>query len=344
MSTVALVVLLASNLWAREPKWIQPATTIKAPTTIASIPDRRFIFGRYAQRIQVWHAPTGMLVADVPGTGGAYNPRTDIAILGTQIWDLNDKRLILNTGLADDGVGAVGITRDSRYAIIVSTNIYIWDIQNRQLIKKARLKWTRPSFLALSEDLSYAAIGHGEIFDVINLSTGKVLKTGALAAVWPFKTRPAKGFSEFVDNKATEFTVLFEYGDFDKRTGPRSLWKLDWESGRVNIFASTPPRNLLAARPRDKKVDIVWAREADTRTTLIGHDANVGQVAFSPDRWTVATGDKAGKVLLWDAYSGELLYECIGGSEPVNSLGYSPDAQFLLVASTSTIRVYAVTP
>lgn len=343
-TALALIMLLKGDVWASAPKSVAPALIIQAATSAAAMPDRRFIFGRSHGQVFVWHALTGNLIAAAQGEGGAVDPRTGIAILGAEIWDLEEGTLLMASGLTEREVVASGISRDGRFAAIVGSDIRIWDLPGKKLFGNVKNPIRRPSFLALSDGAGFIAVGRGAQFDVIEVRAGRRAKSGSLAAVWPFRTSPSKGFSEFVDDRAMDFTVIYERAGSARGTRQRPLWRIDWEVGKVNIFADFLPSAGLTARPRGQDVDIMWAVEGSSQTTLSGHAAPVRRVAFSPDGWTVATGDSSGEVRLWDAHSGELRSLCQGGTDEIVSLGFSPDAQFLMAANSSEIRIYAISP
>lgn len=336
--------LLSSPSSANEPKLIEPALTIKAMTSSAAIPDRRLVLGRNNRHMFAWNALTGDLIADAAGEGGAIEPRTGIAILGTEIWNLNEKRRLLTTGISERETTAEGISRDGHFAVIGGSELQLWNLQDQTLIGKIKTGIRRPSFLALSDDGGFVAVGRGAQFDVFDAKDGKLAHTGALAAVWPFRQTPTKGFSDFIHDHALDFTVIYEQVEAPPDVRQRPLWLIDWQKGKVNLFSDFIPGTGLIARPLGNTVEVSWAVEGSSQAVLIGHEAPVQRVAFSPDRWTIATGDKAGDVRVWDAYSGELLYRCRGGADAITSLNFSPDAQFLLAASRSEIRIYAISP
>lgn len=306
--------------------------------------DRRYVFGQNRNQILVWDALTGELIADAVGEGGAFEPRTEIAILGTEIWDLHNRKRLVVSGLPARNTVASGFTPNGFFAVIGAPKIQIWNLKTRSLAGKITTKTDKPSFLALSDEGDFLAVGRGSKFDVYELAQGRLVKTGALAAVWPFRTKPSKGFSEFVDDRATSFSVVYEAEGRDESTQQRPLWRIDWEAGNVNIFADRLPQSGLSARARGSDVDVFWKVEGSTKALLTGHVAPIRRIAFSSDRWTIATGDKSGEVRSWNAHSGELRHRYLGGTDEINSLSYSPDAQFLLAASRFEIRIYAVTP
>lgn len=323
---------------------VEPALVITATTSIAVMADRRYVIGQSEKHVQAWDALTGELVADAVGEGGAFEPYAELAILGTEIWNLRARKRLAESGLPSKETTASGFTPDGRFAVIGAPETQVWNLKTGLLIGRITTKANRPSFLALSDAGDYIAIGRGPKFYVYEIAKERLARTGALAAVWPFRTKPSKGFSDSIDGRPMEFTVVYEEKSRDGGAQQRPLWRIDWETGKVNIFSDSQPRTGLTARADGNNVEVAWTIEGSTRSTLIGHKAPVRRIAFSPDRWTIAVGDESGEVRAWDVHSGELRYRYRGGTGEIVSLSYSPDAQFLLAASRHEIRIYAVKP
>jgi serine/threonine protein kinase/WD40 repeat protein len=97
--------------------------------------------------------------------------------------------------------------------------------------------------------------------------------------------------------------------------GDTYLWKPDipekptklevhgfqWEIpfGRLNAVGFSPAGNLLALAGNDKTVLILEMFFVNQRLRLVGHDAVVLGVAWSPDGKRLASVDAAGKVIVW---------------------------------------------
>lgn len=79
----------------------------------------------------------------------------------------------------------------------------------------------------------------------------------------------------------------------------------------------------------------LWDVETGKRTALRGHTAFVGSgaVAFSPDGQTLATGDRAGVVRLWDAVTGHPRAVLRGHRGPITHLAFRPNGRSLAVGS-----------
>lgn len=324
-------------------KEFEPALAISEATLAAAIPDRRYVFARTKRSVRVWDAGTGDLIADVKGKNSAIDPVRALAVLGTEIWDLKNRTRLAATGLRESAFNAAGITDDGRFAVLGGTEVQIWDLRSRRRIRSVKAGSGDASFWALSPEARYLAVGQDEQFEVFDTATGRRVHRGALAAVWPFKSKPTKAFSEFIRDRAVDFTVIYEKAS-SHLAQPTVLWRADWATGRANMFNDYMPSTGLAARIKDEDVEVLWAVEGSTQSILRGHKALVRKFAFSPDRWTIATGDDAGEVRVWDARSGKLLHRCLGIPGEIVSLSFSPDAQFLLASSSARVHVYAITP
>lgn len=340
MTIVCDLILIASFATA-EPKVLSPALVISATTTAAAMADRRFIFTLSRGHVDVWNALSGQMIADVPGSAAAVDNRSEMALVGSELWDLHDgKRLE-----ALEGGNIAGFTPDGHFAITGRDEIQIWNLKLHAVV--GRISAAHPRFIAMSDNGNYIALGRGAQFDVYDMRTGSFVRSDALAGVWPFRNKPSKGFSDFIFQRATEFSVVYEQaGDPRLPEEAQPLYQVDWDSRKVNMFAKShvSERGLIARVSGNDVVVSLSADPAAEQLRLVGHRAPVKEIAFSPDHWTVATGDTAGEVRLWDVFNGEQLSQLTVDGGAIASLDFSPDAQFLLAATHSQMRVYAVSP
>jgi WD40 repeat protein len=145
-----------------------------------------------------------------------------------------------------------------------------------------------------------------------------------LPAVTPAKLGPLKGHGSYVTALAyLPAAQTLVSGSFDKGL----LWWKPGESAepvrrvnagaRVNRLAASADSKLLTTA-HDDLVGRIWdaatgklvteLRDGHPLTTRIHRKNTLYAVAFSPDTRTVATGDRAGTVCLWETASGKRLH------------------------------------
>jgi|SRR5262245_11090446 len=67
--------------------------------------------------------------------------------------------------------------------------------------------------------------------------------------------------------------------------------------------------------------------------TLVGHSAAVSAIAFSPDGQTLASVDRDGTLVLWNAQTGEVKRSLKNERESFGAVAFSPDGQTLVTGS-----------
>ena len=85
------------------------------------------------------------------------------------------------------------------------------------------------------------------------------------------------------------------------------------------------------------------ATQIEPFITLMGHDAPVIVVEYSPDGRLIASGSEDASVRIWDSSDGSLVHKLIGHKEIVNDLSFSPDGTILASASNDgSVRFWDV--
>ena len=84
----------------------------------------------------------------------------------------------------------------------------------------------------------------------------------------------------------------------------------------------------------------LWRQcQSEELFTLQSHDV-AGLVAFSPDGRSLATGNPANRIELWDFQTRKIRASLVADSNRVESLCFSPDGHFLATASSSAVCVW----
>jgi WD40 repeat protein len=190
------------------------------------------------------------------------------------------------------------------------------------------------------------------------------IHTYDLPAVTPSKLGPLKGHGSYATALAyLPASGVLISGSFDKEL----LW---WKpaagatpsrrvmvGSRINRLAASADGGFVATATEDL-IGRIWEVATGKLavqllgghppTTTIGRRNTLYAVAFSPDGRTVATGDRAGTICLWESASGKRLLQCQAGAfysqamqQPpklaseyewggVRSLAFSPDGKLLV--------------
>src|SRR5262249_29026308 len=121
---------------------------------------------------------------------------------------------------------------------------------------------------------------------------------------------------------------------------------------RIALAASEWPTNnlrrmkeLLEECPEDLRR---WEWHYLNRLRLkvlppLRHDGAVLCAVFSPDRERIASSGQDGKVTIWDARTGQQLFQFQAHKDHARSVAYSPDGQSLATASwDGTVKIWDV--
>jgi len=141
-------------------------------------------------------------------------------------------------------------------------------------------------------------------------------------------------------------------------SGRLSIWNIDDNhmlhlsaSGHtqvINDIALTHDSRFAATLGRDQVIrfwtlndDYRHATEFETDGGAV-HDSQVWALAFSPDSRLMASADRSGKIILWEALTGKTLQVIDNSDQPVWSLLFSTDSRSLLVGRETEVASYSV--
>lgn len=84
-------------------------------------------------------------------------------------------------------------------------------------------------------------------------------------------------------------------------------------------------------------ISLATALQVELLTKLVGHANPISSVAFSPDGKLLASADRGGLIILWDAVSLVEVRQVHSDSNTVSSLAFSPDSRLLAAGGNDTL-------
>ena len=122
------------------------------------------------------------------------------------------------------------------------------------------------------------------------------------------------------------------------------LFTLTGQEHDVWAIAFSPDGKHLASGGFGDGAVQVWDLSTSETITLEGHTKAIEGLAFHPNGEWLATASDDLTMKLWDATTGELLWEITDFADVVDSIAFSPDGTRLAAASTgSEIRIWDAT-
>src|SRR5262249_17021130 len=103
-------------------------------------------------------------------------------------------------------------------------------------------------------------------------------------------------------------------------------------SGRISGLSFSPDGSILASGGADRVVRVYTAEKFELKHELIGHTFEVKSLAISFDNSTLASGDLAGGIGLWNLSSGEGVVRS-AHADRVSALSFTPDGKTLASGS-----------
>lgn len=119
-------------------------------------------------------------------------------------------------------------------------------------------------------------------------------------------------------------------------------YTFDENPGPIYAVAISPNGRMVASggadRPNRGNTESgglirIWDLQTKEQRPILRYNATVSTIAFSPNSRWIAGGSRDGTVRVWDAGTGERIYEFTEDTEPIWKLEFSPDNKLLLSLS-----------
>ncbi|MBX2885017.1 MAG: protein kinase [Granulosicoccus sp.] len=127
-----------------------------------------------------------------------------------------------------------------------------------------------------------------------------------------------------------------------------TTWNIDAKAAKGVAISRDGSR--LAIGDKSGGVQVRRLDSNDPPISFRGHNHEVWALAFSADDQWLATGDRAGKIRLWNSFNGRMVHELDVNGEAVWSLAFigaksgdaPPEEEYLLVASDADISRWTI--
>ena len=119
-------------------------------------------------------------------------------------------------------------------------------------------------------------------------------------------------------------------------------YTFDENPGPIYAVAISPNGRMVASGGTDRHhrgntesggLIRIWDLQTKELRPILRYNATVSTIAFSPNSRWIAGGSRDGTVRVWDAGTGERIYEFTEDTEPIWKLEFSPDSKLLLSLS-----------
>ena len=209
----------------------------------------------------------------------------------------------------------------------------------------------------LPEDAT-ARYGKGWINDIEFSPDANLISVATTIGVWTYDVHTGNAVNLFTGEMSGANAISYASNSsilaaahWDRKvrlwdvsqTLPEALYyTFDENPGPIYAVAISPNGRMVASggadRPNRGNTESgglirIWDLETKELRPILRYNAVVTTIAFSPNNRWIAGGSHDGIVRVWDAGTGERIYEFTEDTEPIWKLEFSPDSKLLLSLS-----------
>ena len=279
-----------------------------------------------------------------------------------QIWDLRTNSYISKFQI-DSISGKFNYINIVNHHILVSLesngtlqlmDLFSKEVYIRKVVKAERVAYIRTipyvedAILVLTEDNTLSTSYYW-----ISLSTGDQISPTNKIQTYVYLDEIAASYNQKIiatsGCNAGVSTPCFK-GSFDlwdTNSGNRIIETNNTHSDIITAMAFSPDNKFLASASggstnlTEKILILLWSLDASTGYTLgsqiglplLGHQAEIEKIIFSPNNRYIVSGDKNGIVLLWDLQSNSLYVE----GNIIDNIKVSSDGTVILASGASPV-------
>ena len=203
-----------------------------------------------------------------------------------------------------------------------------------------------------------ARYGKGWINDIEFSSDANLVSVATTIGVWTYDVHTGKAVNLFTGNMSGANAISYASNSsilaaahWDRKvrlwdvsqTLPEALHHtFDENPGSIYTVAISPNGRMVASGGADRLrrgntesggLIRIWDLQTKELRPILRYNATVSTIAFSPNSRWIAGGSSDGTVRVWDAGTGERIYEFTEDNEPIWKLEFSPDSKLLLSVS-----------